>query len=179
MKAHQNTLGKCDEWLTPRWILEPLGEFDLDPCASVVRPWDTARNCYTIEDDGLAQEWLGRVWLNPPFNRYARPLWMRRMARHNDGIMLIPAATETKAYVEHVWRAASAVCFVETRPHFCYVDGTEAAANCGTAITLIAYGQTNAEILEVSGLGKTLRCEGNGMDEGQRISVTANTTNDL
>lgn len=22
-----------DEWLTPRWLLELLGEFDLDPCS--------------------------------------------------------------------------------------------------------------------------------------------------
>ena len=31
------------EWLTPPYVLDALGEFDLDPCSPVVRPWDTAK----------------------------------------------------------------------------------------------------------------------------------------
>ena len=82
MKAHQNPIGNCDEWLTPRWILDRLGEFDLDPCAPAIRPWDTAKMHYDINDCGLRKDWSGRVWLNPPFNRYERPLWMEKMAAH-------------------------------------------------------------------------------------------------
>ncbi len=59
MKAHQTSVGKSDEWLTPQWILEPLGVFDLDPCASVVRPWATAKQHLTVEDDGLKANWGG------------------------------------------------------------------------------------------------------------------------
>ena len=40
------------EWLTPKHITDALGEFDLDPCAPIVRPWETAWNHFTIEDDG-------------------------------------------------------------------------------------------------------------------------------
>ncbi|NCW30719.1 MAG: adenine methyltransferase, partial [Alphaproteobacteria bacterium] len=29
-------------WLTPPAVIKALGEFDLDPCASLDRPWDTA-----------------------------------------------------------------------------------------------------------------------------------------
>lgn len=32
--------GSKDEWLTPPGIIKSLGEFDLDPCAPVKRPWD-------------------------------------------------------------------------------------------------------------------------------------------
>jgi phage N-6-adenine-methyltransferase len=32
---------------------------------------------FTREDDGLAQEWTGRVWLNPPYGRELG-LWMRK-----------------------------------------------------------------------------------------------------
>jgi hypothetical protein len=55
-----------DEWLTPPPLIQALGEFDLDPCAPIKRPWDMAKNHYTIEDDGLEKDWFGRVWLNPP-----------------------------------------------------------------------------------------------------------------
>jgi len=157
MKAHQSSTGKNDEWLTPRWILEPLGAFDLDPASPVRRPWPTARHHMTVEDDGLASKWFGRVWLNPPFNRYQRPKWMQAMAGHGNGIMLIPAATETAAFTKWVWKEANAVCFVATRPHFHLVTGERAKANCGCSIALAAYGEDNARILERSRLGATLR----------------------
>lgn len=53
-----------DVWLSPPWLIKALGDFDLDPSAPKCRPWDMAKNHYTVEDDGLAQEWRGRVWLN-------------------------------------------------------------------------------------------------------------------
>lgn len=59
-------MGK-DEWLTPPEIIKALGQFDLDPCAPVVRPWDTAERHYSIKDNGLMLPWSGRVWCNPPY----------------------------------------------------------------------------------------------------------------
>lgn len=56
LSAHQKN-GGHDEWLTPPEILRALGEFDLDPCAPVVRPWETAARHYTVADDGLALPW--------------------------------------------------------------------------------------------------------------------------
>ncbi len=79
------------------------------------------------------------------------------MADHGNGIMLIPAATETEAFFEHVWKRADAVCFVRGRPHFHYLDGTRAKANCGCSIALVAYGMTNLVKLEESGLGMVVR----------------------
>lgn len=158
MKQHQRTLGKNDEWLTPPQILRALGEFDLDPCAvsKECRPWSTARSHFAPPSDGLLIPWFGRVWLNPPFNRYQRPRWMQRMAEHGEGIMLIPAATETQAFEDFVWRHASAICFVKSRPHFHFVSGARAPYNSGTAICLCAYGRTDAAVLQTAGLGQTL-----------------------
>jgi hypothetical protein len=42
LSGHQSAKMKSDEWLTPPGILKALGQFDLDPCAPVNRPWDTA-----------------------------------------------------------------------------------------------------------------------------------------
>ncbi len=77
---------------------------------------------------------------------------MRRMAEHDNGILLTPAATETEAFTKYVWGAAKAVLFLRGRPHFHYVDGTRASANCGTAIVLAAYGIENRECLAQCGL---------------------------
>lgn len=147
MKAHQSAIGKNDEWLTPKWIFEGLGEFDLDPCSPVKRPWDTAKRHYTVNDDGLKKEWSGRVWLNPPFNRYERHLWMKKMGEHGNGIMLIPAAMETKSWHDWVWPYLSGVLILNKRPHFCFVDGTEAKANSGCTIALVAFGEENFKAL--------------------------------
>jgi hypothetical protein len=56
-----------DEWLTPPGLIRGLGEFDLDPCSPIKRPWNTAKHHYSIDDNGLQKKWFGRVWLNPPY----------------------------------------------------------------------------------------------------------------
>ncbi len=81
---------------------------------------------------------------------------MAKMALHGNGIMLIPAATETEAFFAHVWSKANAVCFVKSRPHFYFVDGTRANANCGCSIALVAYGEKNAKFLRSANLGQTI-----------------------
>lgn len=154
LSSHQKN-GGHDEWLTPPHILQALGPFDLDPCSPIKRPWPTASEHYTVEDDGLARPWHGRVWLNPPFGREAIK-WLRRMVAHGDGIALIPARTETRMFYECVWDVADAVCFIRGRPHFHYVDGARASANSGAPICLVGYGPRNASALHMAGLGKVV-----------------------
>jgi hypothetical protein len=155
LSGHQSARMKNDEWLTPPEIVKALGHFDLDPCAPIVRPWETAARHFTVEDDGLVQPWHGRVWCNPPFGREAVK-WLRRMAAHGNGVALIPARTETAMFYETVWGAADAVLFMQGRPHFHYVDGRRAAANSGAPICLVAYGCSNVVMLERSRLGVVL-----------------------
>jgi hypothetical protein len=152
LSGHQSARMKNDEWLTPPEILAALGEFDLDPCAPACRPWATARRHYTKLEDGLSQEWTGRVWLNPPFGREAVK-WLRKMADHRSGIALIAARTETEMFYECVWSRATAVLFLKGRPHFHFVTGLRAPFNSGAPICLIAYSERDAAILQASGLG--------------------------
>jgi hypothetical protein len=157
LSSHQKTEGDTDVWLTPQDILAPLGQFNTDPCAAPSpRPWNTAISHIELPENGLEVAWVGRVWLNPPFNRYEAPKWMKRMADHNNGIALIAARTETKMFREYVWGRASSICFLYKRPHFHYPDGGRAKANSGAPIVLIAYGHDNDVILKNCGLGKWL-----------------------
>lgn len=81
---NSNTENK-DEWLTPPKIIKALGEFDLDPCSPIKRPWDTARKHYSLKDgDGLILPWRGRVWCNPPYGKYTFD-WLERLSRHQGG----------------------------------------------------------------------------------------------
>lgn len=155
LSAHQSAAMKSDEWLTPPRIVHALGAFDLDPCSPILRPWETAAKHFTKLDNGLAQDWHGRVWMNPPFGREAVK-WMRKIAAHGDGIALIPARTETAMFCETVWGTADAILFIAGRPHFHRVDGTRAPFNSGAPICLVAYGIANVAALERSGLGCTV-----------------------
>ena len=68
------------EWPTPPWLAAQLaaefGPWDLDPAATAANA--KAALYYTVEDDGLAQPWKGRVWLNPPYGR-AIGAWMAKV----------------------------------------------------------------------------------------------------
>ena len=159
MGTHQSASMLKDEWLTPPEIIEALGEFNLDPCSPIHRPWSTAKYHYTIDHDGLLQPWKGRVWLNPPYGLLAAK-WLERLAYHGNGIALIFARTETKMFFEQVWNKADALLFIKGRLYFHHIDGSRAKANAGAPSVLIAYGTANAEILKESGIDGQFICLG-------------------
>ncbi len=77
------------EWYSPvlyaQAVRQVLGTIDLDPASHpeanlVVR----ALAIYTAEDDGLAQAWSGRVYLNPP-GGLVREFWDRLDTEHQQG----------------------------------------------------------------------------------------------
>lgn len=151
MGSHQSAKSLKDEWLTPKYIVDACGPFMLDPCSPINRPWDTARIHYTIKDNGLVLPWVGRVWCNPPYGRKTG-IWLDLLKRHNNGVALIFARTETKDWFNHVWGDAHSILFIKGRLHFHHVDGTRAKANSGAPSALIAYGKNNSEFLRLSGV---------------------------
>lgn len=148
---HRAYRGESDEWLTPPEIIRALGEFDLDPCSPVERPWDTAKIHLTVNDDGLKQKWSGRVFMNPPYGPETGK-WLAKLANHGNGIALIFARTETDMFHEQVWRRADAVFFFRKRLHFYDVKGSRARHNAGGPSALVAYGENNVEAINCSGL---------------------------
>lgn len=139
-----------DEWLTPPQIIQALGEFDLDPCSPIERPWPTAKQHFTRLDNGLMKEWSGRVWMNPPYGPETSK-WMGRLAGHGNGIAFIFARTETETFFQHVWPKAHAIFFLKGRVRFYHVSGRQ-ADSAGAPSCLIAYGMENGMALQKSGI---------------------------
>jgi len=133
--------GKSDDWITPKWIIDELGPFDLDPCESDYQPWPCAANGYH-KPEGLLLPWQGRVWCNPPYGQQLGD-WLERCAKHGNAIALTFARTETRHFFGGVWGKARGVLFLRGRVKFHRPDGTPGAAGTGPSV-LIAYGEENA-----------------------------------
>lgn len=156
MGSHERTReGATNDWLTPDYIIDALGPFDLDPCANARHPTRCARHGWT--ERGLDRPWKGRVWLNPPYGPHAGK-WLERLADHGDGIALIFARTETAAFFDNVWARADGLLFLRGRLQFLRPDLTVGRAadgsstNAGAPSVLVAYGVRNVERLKASGL---------------------------
>lgn len=37
-KTQRNPVVSSDEWYTPKWVIDELGPFDLDPCSPITPP---------------------------------------------------------------------------------------------------------------------------------------------
>ena len=125
-----------DDWYTPPWLFEAAGlMFDLDVAAPVdpTRRTCPARSYLTPVEDGLAQEWGGVVWCNPPYSGPAP--WVARFAAHPDGLMLVPAARSR--WLGTLIAAADASALVSCE--FGRPDGSKVSPG-GMALVLAARG---------------------------------------
>ena len=150
-----NSITGKHEWLTPPELLTQLGSFDLDPCAPVNRPWATAANHYTIEDDGLVQPWHGRVFCNPPYDTKLIIRFIERCIEHKNAIALTFARTDTRLFQELIFKHAHSILFIKGRLSFYHVTG-EQGGTAGAPSCLIAFDQANTAILETCGIAGKL-----------------------
>jgi len=138
-----------DEWLTPPYIFQPLGHFDLDPCAPKNAPWLIADKNYSLPLDGLSQFWYGFVWCNPPYGSETSK-WLSKMKSHNNGIALVFARTDNRMFHNYVFNA-DAILFLKGRLSFYTIKG-EKGGPAGAPSCLVAYGQLAVKRLEESNL---------------------------
>lgn len=126
------------EYYTPRYVTDAarlvMGDIDLDPAScEMAQEWIGAHRYYTQRDDGLAQPWYGRVWLNPPYSytdgRSNQDLWSERLISQYEignveqGILLVKAALGYK-WFERLWDDWP-VCFMRDRLSFVLPNGSD------------------------------------------------------
>lgn len=146
-----------EEWLTPPEIIKALGQFDLDPCSPINRPWDTAEHHFDKNIDGLAQSWstFSRIWLNPPYGKQTFNWLTKRRVEQRNGIALIYARTDTIGFHREVFNAADAIFFFRGRLRFYMPDGQIGNSGATAPSCLVAYGADNiAAILNANFDGK-------------------------
>ena len=111
------------EWTTPKDLFRELDaefHFDLDPCSTHENA--VCEDHYTIEDDGLKQNWGGRrVFCNPPYGRKISK-WVRKC--HDESlkpgtlvVMLVPARTDTAWFHNYIYNR-SEIRFLKGRLRF-------------------------------------------------------------
>lgn len=98
-----------NEWPTPRALFDVLNaefNFTLDVCATPANA--KCARFYTKADDGLAQDWTGVCWMNPPFGHPIK-LWMEKALRSSchgaTVVCLVPARTDTRWWHRYAMRA--------------------------------------------------------------------------
>ena len=139
--------GSSNDWLTPRWILDALGPFDLDVSASETDPTRCASRFFTWRSDGLAQTWNGFVWCNPPYGPHAGKFLLKLSEHSGGGIALVFARTETKAFNPALARA-SCVLFIAGRLAFERANDQRPTTNAGAPSMLLGYGAEAKRRLE-------------------------------
>jgi phage N-6-adenine-methyltransferase len=130
----RSTFGSGEnEWYTPAEYLAAarvvLGDIDVDPATSAAAQRVVkAKEFFTKDDDGLRQEWHGRVWLNPP---YAQPLIAEFVAkllleledgRVSSAILLTNNSCDT-VWFQSAAERTQAICFTRGRIRFESPDG--------------------------------------------------------
>lgn len=138
------------EWYTPELYIKAartvMGDIDLDP-ASCDEAQQTvkARQYFTKENDGLAQKWHGRVWMNPPYGRdednsSTVEKWVARIVtafihKEIEQAVILVNATTDRAWFEMLWPFP--ICFVRKRIKFNGPNNTNGNPTIGSAIVYL------------------------------------------
>ncbi len=123
-----------DSWGTPReWIelaRQVMGGIDTDPASNEgAQKIVQAATYYTAEDNGLAQTWTGRVWMNPPYSQPLVTLFAERLiemlgeGHASEAMVLVNNATDTR-FAQMLLEYCSAALFPAGRISFC-LPGTD------------------------------------------------------
>ncbi len=98
-----------DLWSTPKDFYDRLNsefEFNLDPCATKENA--KCETFYTLEKDGLKQDWgKSTVFMNPPYGREIKK-WMKKAyessLRGAKVVCLVPSRTDTNWWHDYAMK---------------------------------------------------------------------------
>ena len=121
MDVHYSS--KTNEWSTPQAFFDELNKefnFTLDPCATSENAKCT--KYFTVEDDGLKQDWSNDVvFMNPPYGRKIK-YWVQKAYEESlkgaTVVCLIPARTDTAYWHDYIFGKADDIRFLRGRLKF-------------------------------------------------------------
>jgi hypothetical protein len=119
--THEVRWSKNTSWVTPKWVFDWLGRFDLDPATFDGHPWPCATENWST--GGLDRAWNGRVFLNPPFCSGQIEPFVKKMAEHRNGVLVCAARVETNWFQDYVFGSANAIWFPRGRIKYSLPDG--------------------------------------------------------
>lgn len=160
-QAPANILHSSDsnEYYTPAQYVEAarevMGGIDLDPAScALANETVEAETFYTADDDGLQQEWFGKVFLNPPYgkdgNESNQGKWSHRLieeyeAGNVDEAILLVNATPGNKWWAPLWYYL--ICFPDHRIHFNTPEGETKQATHSNAFVYL--GKNTERFVEV------------------------------
>ena len=117
-----------NEWYTPKPYIEAahtcMGNIDLDPASTpVANKVIKAKRIYTQKDNGLQQEWVGKIWLNPPYETALIGKFIDKLSASVESGTVIEAIVLTNNATDTKWFArladvSSFLCFPTGRIKF-------------------------------------------------------------
>ena len=121
MDVHYSS--KTNEWSTPQDFFDELDKefnFTLDPCATSENA--KCNKYFTVEDDGLKQDWSNDVvFMNPPYGREIK-YWVQKAYEESlkgaTVVCLIPARTDTTYWHNYIFGKADDIRFIKGRLKF-------------------------------------------------------------
>lgn len=109
------SLKHSDNWKTPEIFYKGLDEvfnFDFDPC-----PYN-----HDMSWDGLTVDWGKRNFINPPYNRKDKELFIKKAIEESEKgklcVMLLPVSTSTKIFHDYILPNLTEIKFLRGRLRF-------------------------------------------------------------
>lgn len=131
---------ETDMWATPKEFFDALNRefgFDLDVCALPSNA--KCKRFFSPQENGLAQEWYGTCWMNPPYGKEIGD-WIRKAYESACVgcvcVCLVPCRTDTAWWHDFVMRAAE-VRLIRGRLRF---GDSETGAPFPSAVVVFRHG---------------------------------------
>ena len=144
-----------DEWYTPKEIVDSaratMGGIDLDPasCASA-NAIVGATHYYNEKVDGLSPDlqWIGRVWMNPPYSKKAQMFMSKLLSerlsgRVTEAIALFNANAMTSKWFQPAYCETDALLVTFGRLRFAPGDPNQPFSSPSTGSVILYMGDNS------------------------------------
>jgi hypothetical protein len=137
------------EWYTPQKYIDSartvMGGIDLDPASSeTANEVVGADEFFSQSENGLTKQWLGRIWLNPPYGEIdgvsSAGVWgkylidQHRIGNTKQAVLLVNAVTD-RSWFQQFWDFP--ICFTDHRIEFYTPNGQPRSPVSGNAFVYL------------------------------------------